>query len=90
MANMIGMDVEQVRALSKLLETKANEIESAMRTISQKLQGTTWKGNDATQFTSHWTGTLTKQLNTVIDALKDASRKARDNAQRQEDTSRDL
>ncbi|WP_371163982.1 WXG100 family type VII secretion target [Buchananella felis] len=87
---MIGMDVEQVRALAREFEDKAGTLEQAKSSIGTKLRSTEWKGSDATQFTSDWDNTLSKQLQNVIDALKQAAQKAKQNAQRQEDTSRDL
>ena len=67
----VGMDVEQVQNLSRQLDQKATD----------------WKGQDANQFRSDWNSDLTQKLRQVSQALKDASRKASQNAQEQQTTS---
>lgn len=87
MSNMLGMDVAGVRSLANLMNQKAEEINSAMGQITSQLQSVQWVGNDATQFRSEWDGSHRAALQQVISALRDASNKAKTNADEQEATS---
>jgi uncharacterized protein YukE len=83
------MDVEAVRQLAQLLNQKADDIQQTMQQLSQQINNSTsiWIGNDANQFRSDWQGQHVQQLNAVIQGLKDASQKASQNAQQQEQAS---
>ena len=82
-----GLDVQQVRTLSQQLSQKADEIESALGTLTTTLNSTQWEGPDATAFRNDWSGSHTTALKQVIQALRDASTKASQNAAAQEQTS---
>ena len=82
-----GMDIGQVRQLATEMTRAADEIRRLCQQITGKLHNTPWAGPDRQRFESEWTGQHTQQLNTVIQALQDASRKATSNAQEQEHTS---
>lgn len=82
-SGMLGMNPEEVRALAQQMTTAASEIEGLAQRITSSLQGTTWTGNDRTQFESEWTGSCTTQIRNVCTALTDASDKARRNAEEQ-------
>lgn len=86
---LTGMDVEAVRQLAQLLNSKADDIQQTMTQLSQQINNSTsiWIGNDANQFRSDWQGQHVQQLNAVIQGLKDASTKATQNAQQQEQAS---
>ena len=45
-----GLDVQQVRQLSTQLTQKAEEIQSALSTLTSTLANTQWEGPDATAF----------------------------------------
>ena len=82
-----GLDVQQVRQLSAQLNQKAGEIESALSTLTGALSNTQWEGPDAIAFRNDWSGSHTAALRQVISALRDASTKATQNANSQEQTS---
>ncbi len=82
-----GLDVQQVRQLSSQLSQKAEEIQSALTTLTSMLANTQWEGPDATAFRNDWSGQHTSALKQVIQALQDASNKASQNASAQEQTS---
>lgn len=82
-----GLDVQQVRQLSSQLNQKAEEIQSALSTLTSSLANTQWEGPDATAFRNDWSGQHTAALKQVIQALRDASNKAAQNATAQEQTS---
>jgi len=85
-----GLDVEQVRQLSQQLNTKANDIQSILTTLTSLLSSTQWTGPDSDQFRNDWSGQHTAALKNVIAALQDASQKASSNASAQESTSSSL
>ena len=82
-----GMDVGQVRQLAADMNRAADEIRRLGQQITSKLHGTPWAGSDRQRFESDWTGRHVQQLNTVVQALHDASRVATTNAQEQESAS---
>ena len=83
----VGMDVEQVQNLSRQLQQKASDIDNIITTLNSTMQSTEWKGQDAEQFRNDWNSSLTQKLRQVSQSLKDASRKASQNAQEQQTTS---
>ena len=82
-----GLDVEQVRTLSKQLHNKSQQVQEILTTLTSALESVDWKGPDADKFRSDWKGTHTAALKNVIHALDDASQKATQNANAQEQTS---
>jgi WXG100 family type VII secretion target len=84
---MWGLDVEQVRQLSKKLHNKSEQVQEILTTLTSALESVDWKGPDAEKFRSEWKGTHTAALKNVINALNDASQKATQNANAQEQTS---
>lgn len=84
---MWGLDVEQVRQLSKQLHNKSQQVQEILTTLNSALESVDWKGPDAQQFRADWKGTHTAALKNVINALEDASQKASKNAAAQEQTS---
>lgn len=87
MGGMQGMDVASVRALSKLMRSKADEIESAAKQVNQQVNSVVWKGADAERYKSDWNGTHMAQLRQVVDALGKASQQASKDADEQEKAS---
>jgi len=82
-----GLDVEQVRSLSKQLNTQSQQVQQILTTLTTALQSVQWTGPDAENFRSEWSGQHTAALKAVIAALEDASQKASKNASDQESTS---
>lgn len=90
MANMIGMNVEEVRGLARTLDAKAGDIDQIINTVESQLGTTTWVGKDADQFRNDWNSQLKPDLKRVAEALRKAAGTARTNAQMQENTSNTL
>ena len=82
-----GLDVQQVRQLSSQLSQKAGDIEGVLSTLTTTLNSTDWTGPDATGFRNDWSGQHSAALKQVINAPRDASQKANQNAQSQEQAS---
>lgn len=82
-----GLDVQQVRTLATQLNTKAGEIESILGSLTSTLSGTQWEGPDAIAFRNEWSGQHTSALKQVINAMREASTKASQNASAQENVS---
>lgn len=87
MAGFLGMDPGAVRALAAQLNAKADEIRTIANNLSTALENTQWLGNDATSFRSDWQSHHRTQLYSVADALSDASSRATNNAEQQEQAS---
>ena len=82
-----GMDIEQVRSLAAQLGQKADQIDSLISEVTSKLGATDWTGPDDNQFRSDWSGTLTTQLRSVAQTLRDTQQRATQNASQQEQAS---
>jgi len=87
MAGMIGMNVEEVRALSTQLQQAAEQVKQIQSTLTSKLGGTTWVGPDQARFKGEWEGTHSTNLRNVAEALQQASVAATNNASEQEQVS---
>lgn len=87
MASFTGMDVQQVRALSVQLDNAANEISQLAQTMTSRLHDTPWVGPDQQRFVSDWESQHRAQLTNVVEALRNASRLASQNANEQEQVS---
>ena len=85
--SMIGMDVGAVRSLSAQLNAAGGQIEELIARLTGALGGTTWVGNDATQFRNEWDGSHVPALRNVVEALRAASTAAARNADAQEQAS---
>ncbi|MCU1479543.1 MAG: family type secretion target [Subtercola sp.] len=82
-----GLDVEQVRSLSKQLNTQSQQVQQILTSLTSALQSVQWTGPDAESFRSEWNTTHTAALKQVISALESASQKSAKNAADQEATS---
>lgn len=87
MAGFYGMDVEQVRELARQLFDKASQIDDLAQQLTSKLTATDWKGPDSDRFRDEWMTNHQPALQRVAEALRDASQKANNNAQEQENIS---
>lgn len=87
MAGFTGMDIQGVRSLAGQMDSCAGNIQDLMGRLTNALNGTQWVGADREQFLGEWQGTHTAQLNAVINGLRDAANKARNNASQQETAS---
>lgn len=87
MSGFKGMDVEQVRRLADQLDAKANVINDIAAQLSNQLGSTDWRGPDSERFRSDWDSHHRSALNRVMQALQDAARTSRRNANEQEHAS---
>lgn len=87
MANVWGLDVQQVRDLATNLDREADSIDQILSKLTGVLNNTQWVGPDATQFRNDWQGAHTTALRKVGQALRDTAGMARANAVSQEQTS---
>ena len=83
MAEYIGMNPDEVEALSAQLETQAGDLETVLHTLTSKLASTTWVGIDRTRFEEAWQGTISVNLTNAATQLRDASLAARGDAESQ-------
>lgn len=87
MANIWGLDVQQVRDLATNLDREADSIDQILSKLTGILNNTQWTGPDATQFRNDWQGSHTTSLRKVGQALRDTAQHARANAMSQEQAS---
>ena len=84
MSQFVGMDIEGVRTLARVLGQKSEEINNLTTYLTQTLTGTNWVGTDATQFRNDWSSHHVSALRQVSQALVDAQNACLANAQQQE------
>ena len=84
---MWGADVQQLRQLGSKLQEGASQIETQKSNLTSLLNSTDWKGPDADKFREEWSGTHTTQLTKVAEAWKEASTRAKRNADQQDQAS---
>ena len=84
MANLTGMDIAEVRALSNQLRHSAGEIRTLIGQLNGKIESTQWIGADRNNFVGDWHGQYVPNLNHVVDALEAAAQRADANATEQE------
>ncbi len=82
-----GMDIGQVRQLSKELQDDAQQIRTLTRKLTARLDSVPWVGPDYSRFKGDWHGQHVGQLNNVANALEEASRTANRNANEQQQAS---
>lgn len=87
MANVWGLDVQQVRDLATNLDREADSIDQILSKLTGILSNTQWSGPDATQFRNDWQGTHSTALRKVSQVLRDTANSARSNAAAQEQVS---
>lgn len=81
-----GMDVEQVRTVSKQVDQEASKLQSDIAAIGSKITSADWKGQDRERFVADW-GQQKAQATRVCDMLRQTARTMEKNAQQQEQTS---
>lgn len=83
----VGMDIQAVRQLAKVLAAKADEIEGIANALTHQLGNVDWKGGDADRFRGEWNSGHRSQLMHVASSLRDTSSVANRNATEQEQVS---
>ena len=84
---MIGMTLEEVRGFANQLRSKADQIDQLTGELTSALGGTTWVGNDRTQFENDWNSNYVTALKNVAEGLRGAAQRADQNAMDQEGVS---
>jgi uncharacterized protein YukE len=84
---MIGMDVDQVRALSTQLGAAAEEVQQVSTTLTARLAQTAWVGQDRDRFTQAWEGQHAPGLQLVSQVLQQAAQSAGQQAHEQDGVS---
>lgn len=84
MAQMTGMDVQQVRQLAQQMNNAAQQIRQLQQQLTGQLEATPWEGQDKQRFVGEWTGTHVRNLVAVATSLETASTDANRNAEQQE------
>lgn len=84
MAQVWGLDVEQVRTLAREMDREAESIDQTLSRLTGTLGNTQWTGPDATQFRDEWQGAHATALRKVAAALRETAQMARANADAQE------
>lgn len=89
MAELVGADIERLRALAASFEEKAEAVRSMERRVSAACGelGRFWHGADATDFVGRWQSSHRPQLLAVAVGLVDASEQLMVNADEQQITS---
>lgn len=88
MAITHGMNTEEVRQLGAQLQDVSSQIESIMNQLNSKVGSTTWVGTDASMFKDQWWPEHRQHLQKVASDLHGFGQSAYNNAQAQEDASR--
>lgn len=83
----VGMIIEEVEQLAAQLEQRAQEIEGIVAALTSALGATTWVGADHDQFHGDWHSVHVPMLNNTKNAIRDASQKAKNNANQQRQAS---
>ena len=84
----VGADTGQLRELAALMARRADELNGELvSSVSGRLSGTPWKGQDRQQFEDQWNRQLVQLIRKVATALDEAAKLARKNADEQDRTS---
>ena len=83
----LGADPRQLRLTAARMEAEGDQLESAFRALSGRLESAWWQGTDATGFRERWRQQHEARLRAVIAELRNAAQQLRENALIQERTS---
>ncbi|GAB3159920.1 WXG100 family type VII secretion target [Myceligenerans halotolerans] len=89
-ANVSGLDVEAVRALSQLLQQSADQLRQIGDQINSTMEQTQWNGQDASQYEELWDGQYYVTLQQLSEQFIEHGQTAERNASEQEGTSNAL
>lgn len=84
---MLGADTDQLRALAQAFGSAADQINSAVGSLSPAVQHSPWSGGDAMKFRADWNSRMRPQLNGTANALSGLSKKLVQQAADQDRTS---
>lgn len=86
-ANVSGLDVDAVRALSSLLQQSADQLRQIGDQINSQMEQTQWNGQDASTYEEQWDSNYYTMLQTLSDNFVEHGQTAERNAADQESTS---
>lgn len=78
-----GMNVDEVDALGRMLQTRADQLRQAVSEIESRLQATVWEGQDAGTFRHQWWPEHKTSLTACADRLHGFGQSALNNASEQ-------
>jgi len=87
MAQVWGLDVEQVRGLAREMDVASGELQNIISKLTNLLGNTQWSGPDAERFRNEWQSTHAQSLLRAKGALEETASAARANAAAQESVS---
>lgn len=85
---MSGMEIAAIRQLARLMDQRAETLESGVRRLTQRVQSLEWAGADRERFVGEWTSNHGPKLAAAAAGLRDAAERARRHANEQERISR--
>lgn len=88
MDNMTGMDIAQVRQLSSVIRTKAQDVRSLVDRLTGAIDAVDWKGQDRERFVTEWRNVHASALRGMASSMDEASSAAAASARAQEEASR--
>jgi uncharacterized protein YukE len=83
-----GLDVLAIRHLARQLDQQSQEVEAAIRELTEVIKSTEWYGVDSNRFLEQWQATRVPELRRAANLLKEASQLATRGAAKQEQISR--
>jgi uncharacterized protein YukE len=87
MSRRLGLDVDQMNQLVKVLTTEAQQLESTVKNVAAKVQSVWWEGDDARRFKDQEWAEHARALNQAAKALRDAATAATRQVRDQESVS---
>jgi hypothetical protein len=84
-----GADIEQLRALSKLMGQSRQRLQNVESTVNSLVQSAAWKGADGDEFRNAWTSSLRPLLSKTTESLEHQSKSLLMQAAQQEKASSD-
>ena len=87
MAQVWGLDVEQVRSLAREMDIASGDLQNIISKLTNVLGNTQWSGPDAERFRNDWQSTHAQSLMRAKAALEETAGAARNNAAAQESAS---
>jgi hypothetical protein len=83
----IGANTAELDALSTTLKTCITQIETAFKTVDNKVSATTWAGPDATKTADQWNTTRASTMTSLTNMLTALSTQIKNQSTQQTQTS---
>lgn len=79
-----GMDIAQVRSLSKKMRTEADDIDRQVTHLTAQIESAPWRGQDRERYVDEWRSHHAMGLKQAAEALRGAASEASKYADQQE------